>query len=63
MYRKGKSVVRLCPLALGAVVLGERLPLAAFGGLALILAGALAVSSRVPAKPQVSVATNVPDTQ
>ena len=35
----------------------------AFGGLALILAGALAVSSRVPAKPPVSVATNVPDTQ
>ena len=50
-------------VVLGAVVLGERLPLAAFGGLALILAGALAVSSRVPAKPLVSVATNVPDTQ
>jgi drug/metabolite transporter (DMT)-like permease len=50
-------------VVLGAVVLGERLPLVAFGGLALILAGALAVSSRVPAKPLISAATNVPDTQ
>ncbi len=50
-------------VVLGAVVLGERLPLVAFGGLALILAGALAVSSHVPAKPLISAATNVPDTQ
>ena len=41
-------------VALGTVVLGERLPLEAFIGLALILAGALAVSSRAPAKPAVS---------
>ena len=41
-------------MALGTVVLGERLPLEAFIGLALILAGALAVSSRAPAKPAVS---------
>ena len=43
-------------VALGTVVLGERLPLEAFIGLALILAGALAVSSRAPAKPAVSAA-------
>ena len=45
-------------VVLGAVVLGERLPLEAFIGLALILAGALAVSSRAPAKPPVSDALN-----
>ena len=39
-----------------AVALGERLPLEAFIGLALILAGALAVSSRAPAKAPVSAA-------
>ena len=50
-------------VVLGAVVLGERLPLSAFSGLALILAGALAVSSRAPAKPLVSVAPNVPEMQ
>ena len=50
-------------VVLGAVVLGERLPLSAFSGLALILAGALAVSSRVPAKPLVSIAPNVPEMQ
>ena len=33
-------------VALGAVVLGERLPVEAFAGLALILAGAFAVSTR-----------------
>ena len=38
-------------VALGAIVLGERLPLEAFIGLALILGGALAVSARAPAKP------------
>jgi len=38
-------------VVLGAVVLGERLPIEAFIGLALILAGALAVSTRAPAKP------------
>lgn len=38
-------------VALGAVALGERLPIEAYIGLALILAGALAVSSRTPAKP------------
>ena len=43
-------------VALGTVVLGERLPLEAFIGLALILAGALAVSSRAPAKAPVSAA-------
>ena len=43
-------------VVLGAVVLGERLPFEAFIGLALILAGALAVSSRAPAKPPVSAA-------
>ena len=43
-------------IVLGAVVLGERLPLEAFIGLALILAGALAVSSRAPAKPAAPVA-------
>jgi drug/metabolite transporter (DMT)-like permease len=36
---------------LGAAVLGERLPVEAFFGLALILAGALAVVGRAPAKP------------
>jgi len=50
-------------VVLGAVVLGERLPLSAFSGLALILAGALAVSSRAPAKPLVSVTPNVPEMQ
>ena len=38
-------------VVLGAVVLGERLPIEAFIGLALILAGALAVSTRASAKP------------
>ena len=38
-------------VVLGTLVLGERLPLEAFLGLALIMAGALAVSSRAPAKP------------
>ena len=38
-------------VTLGAVVLGERLPLEAFIGLAMILAGAFAVSSRASAKP------------
>ncbi len=38
-------------VVLGAVVLGERLPFAAFIGLALILAGAFAVSARAPAQP------------
>ena len=37
-----------------AVALGERLPLEAFIGLAVILVGALAVSSRAPAAPLVS---------
>ena len=41
-------------VALGAVGLGERLPLEAFIGLALILVGALAVGSRAPAKPSVA---------
>ena len=41
-------------VALGAAALGERLPSEAFIGLALILAGAFAVSSRAPAKPPVS---------
>ena len=41
-------------VALGIVVLGERLPLEAFIGLALIMAGAFAVSTRAPAKPPVS---------
>jgi len=45
-------------VALGAVVLGERLPLEAFIGLALILAGALAVSSRAPAKPTLAASAN-----
>jgi drug/metabolite transporter (DMT)-like permease len=39
-------------VALGAVALGERLPIEAYIGMALILAGALAVSSRSPAKPR-----------
>ena len=38
-------------VVLGAIVLGERLPIEAFIGLALIMAGAIAVSSRAPAKP------------
>ena len=38
-------------VVLGAIVLGERLPFEAFIGLALITAGALAVSTRAPAKP------------
>jgi drug/metabolite transporter (DMT)-like permease len=41
-------------VVLGTVVLGERLPLEAFIGLALILAGAFAVSSGAPAKPALS---------
>ncbi len=45
-------------VTLGAVVLGERLPFEAFIGLALILAGAFAVSTRGQAKPQVSAATS-----
>ena len=45
-------------VTLGAVVLGERLPFEAFIGLALILAGAFAVSTRWQAKPQVSAATS-----
>ena len=40
-------------VVLGAAVLGERLPVMAFVGLALILAGAIAVSMRAPAEPQV----------
>lgn len=36
---------------LGAAVLGERLPIEAFAGLALIMAGALAVGGSAPAKP------------
>ena len=43
-------------VTLGAVVLGERLPLEAFIGLALIMAGAFAVSTRAAAKPPVSAA-------
>ena len=39
-------------VVLGAVVLGERLPVMAFVGLALILAGAIAVSMRAPAESQ-----------
>ena len=38
-------------VVLGTIVLGERLPFEAFIGLALIMAGALAVSTRAPAKP------------
>ena len=38
-------------VVLGAIVLSERLPLEAFIGLALIMAGAIAVSTRAPAKP------------
>jgi len=51
-------------VVLGAVVLGERLPLEAFVGMALILAGALAVSSHelAPAKTPVS-ATPSPQTE
>ena len=41
---------------LGALVLGERLPFMAFAGLALILAGAFAVSTREPARAPVSAA-------
>ena len=40
-------------VVLGAAVLGERLPVMAFVGLALILAGAIAVSMRAPGEPQV----------
>ena len=39
-------------VVLGAAVLGERLPVVAFVGLALILAGAIAVSMRAPAESQ-----------
>ena len=39
-------------VVLGAAVLGERLPVMAFVGLALILAGAIAVSMRAPAESQ-----------
>ena len=39
-------------VVLGAVVLGERLPVLAFIGLALIMAGAIAVSRRAPAESQ-----------
>ncbi len=39
-------------VVLGAVILGERLPVEAFIGLALILAGAIAVSRRAPAQSQ-----------
>ena len=45
-------------VALGAVVLGERLPLAAFIGLALIMAGAFAVSTRAPGKPAAPASPN-----
>ena len=45
-------------VTLGAVVLGERLPIEAFVSLALILVGAFAVSTRGQAKPQVSTATS-----
>ena len=45
-------------VTLGAVVLGERLPLEAFIGLALILAGAFAISIRSRAEPQVSAAAS-----
>ena len=47
-------------VSLGAIVLGERLPLEAFIGLALIMAGAFAVSARAPAKP---AAPTVPNPQ
>ncbi len=47
-------------VVLGTVVLGERLPVEAFIGLALIMAGAIAVSSRGPAKTQ---APEVPSPQ
>ena len=70
IHRIGATRSSLVPMfmpvvavVLGAVVLGERLPLSAFSGLALILAGALAVSSRAPAKPLVSVTPNVPEMQ
>ena len=70
IHRIGATRSSLVPMfmpvvavVLGAVVLGERLPLSAFSGLALILAGALAVSSRAPAKPLVFVASNVPEMQ
>ena len=49
-------------VVLGAVVLGERLPIEAFIGLALIMAGAFAVSTRTAAKPPVS-ATPSPQPQ
>ena len=70
IHRIGATRSSLVPMfmpvvavVLGAVVLGERLPISAFSGLALILAGALAVSSRAPAKPLVSVTPNVPEMQ
>jgi len=45
-------------VVLGTVVLSERLPLEAFAGLALILAGALAVSTRAPIGPIPSASLN-----
>ena len=45
-------------VALGAIVLGERLPIEAFIGLALIMAGAIAVSSRPPAKQPAPTVTS-----
>lgn len=45
-------------VVLGAAVLGERLPVMAFVGLALILSGAIAVSVRAPAEPQVDDVPN-----
>ena len=49
-------------VALGAVVLGERLPIVAFAGLALILAGAFAVSTRRQAEAP-AAATPTPSPQ
>ncbi len=49
-------------VVLGAIVLSERLPLEAFIGLALIMAGAIAVSTRAPAKPS-APAVPSPQTQ
>jgi drug/metabolite transporter (DMT)-like permease len=46
-------------VVLGAVILGERLPLEAFVGLALILAGAVAVSGQAPAKPPAPSASDL----
>ena len=45
-------------VVLGAVVLGERLPIEAFIGLALIMAGAFAVSTRAAAEPPVPTTTS-----